>query len=199
METFSASLAFVRGIQRSPVNSPHKGQWRGALMFSLICAWINGWVNNREAGDLRRHHAHYDVTVMQFQNSDESLFAAETTPLILAAQRNRYEVVSVLLQKGQTIAVSRVDLDIEAWKNLPIFSRRYFTTHFLELNLSVSQLLLIGATVWIQRVWFQSYRRQHGFVRQNVVCMRFSVPDLNARDNSGIRAPIQNKYVILPL
>ena len=42
---------FVRGIHRSPVNSPHKGQWRGALMFSLICAWINGWVNNREAGD----------------------------------------------------------------------------------------------------------------------------------------------------
>ena len=55
---------FVRGIHRSPVNSPHKGQWGGALMFSLICAWINGWVNNREAGDLTRHRAHYDVTVM---------------------------------------------------------------------------------------------------------------------------------------
>ena len=36
---------FVRGIHRSPVNSPHKGQWRGALIFSLICLWINGWVN----------------------------------------------------------------------------------------------------------------------------------------------------------
>ena len=55
---------FVRGIHRSPVNSPHKGQWRGALMFSLICAWINAWVNNREAGDLRRHRAHYDVIIM---------------------------------------------------------------------------------------------------------------------------------------
>ena len=55
---------FVRGIHRSPVNSTHKGQWRGALMFSLICAWINGWVNNCKAGDLRRHRAHYDVTVM---------------------------------------------------------------------------------------------------------------------------------------
>ena len=43
---------FVRGIHRSPVNSPHKGQWRGALMFSLICVWINGWVNIGEAGDL---------------------------------------------------------------------------------------------------------------------------------------------------
>ena len=55
---------FVRGIHRSPVNSPHKDQWRGALMFSLICARISGWVNNREAGDLRRHRAHYDVIEM---------------------------------------------------------------------------------------------------------------------------------------
>ena len=55
---------FVRRIHRSPVNSPHKGQWRGALMFSLIYARINGWVNNREAGDLRRHQAHCDVIVM---------------------------------------------------------------------------------------------------------------------------------------
>ena len=38
---------FVRGIHRSPVNSPYKGQWHGALMFSLICAWGNGLVNNR--------------------------------------------------------------------------------------------------------------------------------------------------------
>ena len=55
---------FVRGIHRSPVNSPHKGQWRGALIFLLICAWINGCANNREAGYFRRHRAHYDVTVM---------------------------------------------------------------------------------------------------------------------------------------
>ena len=33
-------------------------------MFSLICVWINGWVNNREAGDLRRHRGHYYVNVM---------------------------------------------------------------------------------------------------------------------------------------
>ena len=54
---FPCYLPFVRGIQRSPVNSPHKGQWREALMFSLICACINDWVNNREAGDLRRYRA----------------------------------------------------------------------------------------------------------------------------------------------
>ena len=55
---------FVRGIHQWPVNSPHKGLWRGALMFSLICAWINGWINNRGAGDLRRYCTHYDVIVM---------------------------------------------------------------------------------------------------------------------------------------
>ena len=60
METSSALLALCEG------NSPLIGQWRGALMFSLICAWTNGWVNNREAGDLRHHRAHYDVTVMRY-------------------------------------------------------------------------------------------------------------------------------------
>ena len=61
---FPRNWPFVRGIHWSPVNSPHKGQWRGALMFSVICVWIHDWVNNREAGDLRRYRAHYDVIVM---------------------------------------------------------------------------------------------------------------------------------------
>ena len=61
---FPHNWPFVQGIHRSPVNSQHKGQRRGALMFSLICVRINDWVNNREAGDLRRYHAHYDVIVM---------------------------------------------------------------------------------------------------------------------------------------
>ena len=51
-------------IHQSPVNSPHTDQWCRALMFSLICDWIKGWVSNREAGDLKRHRAHYGVVVM---------------------------------------------------------------------------------------------------------------------------------------
>ena len=47
-----------------------KGQWREALMFSLICAQISGWVNNGEAGDLRRNRAHYDVIVMTRREFD---------------------------------------------------------------------------------------------------------------------------------
>ena len=55
----------MRGIHRSPVNSPHKGQCRGALKFSLICVWMNDWVNHREADVLRRYRAHYVVTPME--------------------------------------------------------------------------------------------------------------------------------------
>ena len=61
---FPCCWPFVRGIHRPPVYSPHKGQWCRAVMFSLIWAWINVWVNNRDAGDLRRLHAHYDFVVM---------------------------------------------------------------------------------------------------------------------------------------
>ena len=64
-KSFPRYWPFVRGIHRFPVNSPHKDQWRGTLMLSLICARINCWVNNREAADLRRHRAHYDVIVME--------------------------------------------------------------------------------------------------------------------------------------
>ena len=64
LETFPALLAICAGNSPRPVNSPHKGQWRGALMISLICVWISGWVNNGKAGDVKRYRAHYDVIVM---------------------------------------------------------------------------------------------------------------------------------------
>ena len=62
---FPCYWSFVWGIYRSPVGSPNKLQWRGrALIFSLVSAWTNGGANNRNAGDLRCHLAHYDVTEM---------------------------------------------------------------------------------------------------------------------------------------
>ena len=67
-EPFSALLTLFCGESTgSPVDSPHKGQCRGALI-SLIRARTNGWANNRDAGDLRRHRAHYGVTVMRIWN-----------------------------------------------------------------------------------------------------------------------------------
>ena len=67
MEAFSALLALCAG--NSPVTGefPSQRPVREALMYSFICAWTNGWVNTREAGDLRRHRAHYVVPVMNFR------------------------------------------------------------------------------------------------------------------------------------
>ena len=62
---------FVRRIHRSPMDSPYKGQWRG----SLICTWTNGWTSNGDAGELRRHGAHYDVIV-----TNDMTVAIEDTP-----------------------------------------------------------------------------------------------------------------------
>ena len=65
METFSAILAICAG--NSPVPGAFPAQrpvTRSFDGFFFISAWINAWVNNREAGDLRRHHGHYDVIVM---------------------------------------------------------------------------------------------------------------------------------------
>ena len=56
---FPCYWPFVRGIHRSPVNSPLKGQWCRTMMFSLIYAWTNGCADNRDAGDLRRHRTYH--------------------------------------------------------------------------------------------------------------------------------------------
>ena len=85
---------FVREIHRSPVNSPHKVQRRGALMFSLICARINGWVNNREAGDLRRHRAHYDVTIMDVNLGFTLMNYATVHPQLIEAEWRKYAWVN---------------------------------------------------------------------------------------------------------
>ena len=66
LKSFTRYCLYERGITRLPVVFPHEGQWLGAVMFSLICAWTNSWANNRDAGDLRRHRSHHDVTVMEY-------------------------------------------------------------------------------------------------------------------------------------
>ena len=66
VETFSALLDLCEGNPSVTGGFPSQSQWRGALMFSLICVWTNGWTNNRDTGDLRRHRANYDVIVVMF-------------------------------------------------------------------------------------------------------------------------------------
>ena len=88
METFSALLDLCAGNSPVPGEFPRIGQWRGALVFSLICASINGWVNNREAGDLRRDRAHYDVIVMKHNNDKGTIYTHQKVWLHLTRLNN---------------------------------------------------------------------------------------------------------------
>ena len=63
METFSALLALCAGNLSVTGEFPSRRPVVRSFDFFMY-AWINGWVNNREAINLRRHRAHYDVTVM---------------------------------------------------------------------------------------------------------------------------------------
>ena len=60
-------------------------QWRGAFMFSLICSWTNGWANNRDTGDLRRHRANYDFTVMYMEDVNVTTSVSFVTAIFRSA------------------------------------------------------------------------------------------------------------------
>ena len=65
METFSALLAICAGNSPVPGEFPAQRPVTRSFDVFLICVWINGWVNNRKAGDLRRYRAHYDVITLK--------------------------------------------------------------------------------------------------------------------------------------
>ena len=71
---FRVTSPLCAEFYRSTVNSPHKGQSREALKFSLIWTGTNGRENNPDAGDLRHHRAHYDVSVMHIGPTFELWF-----------------------------------------------------------------------------------------------------------------------------
>ena len=73
METFTALLAICAGNSLVPGEFPAQIQCRGALILSFICVWINGWVIDREAGDLGRYRAHYDVIAFFLPGSHQQI------------------------------------------------------------------------------------------------------------------------------
>ena len=97
----------MRGSHRAPVNSPHKGQWREALMYSLICDWTNGWANG-DAGDLRRHRAHYDVIVMTRQLITIQYGSSITFPGLYINHKHNLKLV-LAISFGQLDSVLLVD------------------------------------------------------------------------------------------
>ena len=103
METFSRYWLFVRGIHWSPLNSPHKGQRRRVLMFSLACTWTNGWLNNRDPGDLRRHRASRCRSHHGVCHHRRSYCPACRTTLI--ATRFRVAVICPIIQVPHCIRV----------------------------------------------------------------------------------------------
>ena len=121
---------FVWGIHWSLVNSLHKGQRRGALMFSVICAWINGWVNNREPGDLRFHCAHYDVIVMKQSpamllsklRTPQNLLVLVPQPMVGGTMKNMQGSIKLLY--GIAFEILKLSKCICSSVNHEIFSQR---------------------------------------------------------------------------
>ena len=116
---------FVWGIYRSLVNSPHNGQWRGALMFSLICAWFMGWVNNREAGDLRRHNAHNDVIVMKWALLQVHFLSSILPPF---TRIQSFQIYSRLV--GCYVHTSKISLQLKCGETYFIWMRFKWSNMF---------------------------------------------------------------------
>ena len=169
-EHFPRYLPFVRGIHRSPVNSLHKGQWRGVLMFSLICVWIYGWVNSREAGELRRYRAHYDVIVMKHGRKDQSKKSHNAPVPYLTIHQTGIEMHTFLFQSGVLwdmgqmpfgICDTPLSFDISTWKqNGCLFLQTACSNsflyviwcklhHFCYLTLKGPIPYIYGTQVWL--------------------------------------------------
>ena len=122
---FPRNWPFVRGIHRSQVNSSHTGRRCGALMFSLICAWTKGKMNNRDADNLRCHRAYYDVTVVTtFQKRANIRYRGEWKQIYLHIGN---KVVGNLLGKEWPMAIIYIKPSVR----LLYFLSRHDTTHVL--------------------------------------------------------------------
>ena len=122
----------MRVIHQSLVNSPHKGQWCGAFMFSLICAWINSWVNNCQSSNLRRHHAHYDTTVMETDHDKLMLFSM----LMIWKYHHMYSCLTIpIINMTKEIKTSTQWNDIIHW--FLAVTKQLYKWYFPSVRLSV--------------------------------------------------------------
>ena len=131
METFSALLAICAGNSPVPVNSPQKGQWWGAL----ICACINCWVNNHEAGDLRCYRAHYDVIVM----INQSLYSQQTPHISPSWSKYAVSVVRMLEEFDNVLIPPHCKILVDAM------------SHLLVIWSNTNRCLMIGMVAGIMK------------------------------------------------
>ena len=159
VETFPRYWPFVRGIHRSPVNSPHKGQWREALMFSLICAWTNGWTHHQDAGDLRHH---YDVTVMYF-NCCFIVFCCDLLQAILTTSSR---VISLVLVQVFDFS-NGSETTLRTWKIIHMKLGRWYNHNKINQN-----------KTRVHVSWGISYViDNHYFHRYLILCRRMMKPN----------------------
>ena len=146
---------------RGPVNSPHKGQWCGALVFSLICVWINGWVNSREAGDLRRYRAHYYVTVMwiEFTQKSAQLDAHRTNMPEASPDGNRFPTSKT----SRTWAFSQLLLLCGRHHRSPVFVKIMvnYLTHYDDVVMGAIASHITSLTIVYTTVYWDSDQSKH--------------------------------------
>ena len=130
----------------------------------LICARINDWVNNREAGDLRRHRGHYDVIVMFFNHLAKCRHVAAGTLVQIGS--SQVMVCRVLGAKSRTYdgIIVNWTLRIQLQWNLNQNTFHFKKTHSkipsakllqfgLGLNMLTEKLVFLGQSVITPR-WF---------------------------------------------
>ena len=122
METFSALLAICAGKSPVPGEFPaHRPVTRSFDVF-FICAWINRWVNNCHAIDLRRYHAHYDVIVMKCG----SFWSALNVFALVVNYRNVYHK---FITKGPSVLL---------WVNLRTIHCIFFILEWIMLTFLIA-------------------------------------------------------------
>ena len=130
------------------------GQWRGALMFSLVCARINDWVNTREAGDLRRHRCHCDVSVMTHLSFDD----CENVCTSSSPRVGSYYLFSYHRQKWRTLRTLMVNnpgfCEFASWK--ATFEVRPIYRLFLLASRFRRYFATITSTILMQTIDFNS-------------------------------------------
>ena len=139
-------------FHRPPVNSLHKGQWRGALIFSLICAWISGWVNNSEAGDLGRHVAHNYVTVMKVQwHSSEGKLKPHSLIAVFHIWRRSFgSTLAQIIADCRTVPSHYLEQCVTYYQQVPLtfiigqFCKKYVSHQSLKIAWNSKEEKFIG-------------------------------------------------------